>query len=194
MKTITTAELANLLIEASKKGVTFGSILYFVDESGAATVNKEKVAKKLTFTPITLGSDYTRKVEKILKNKQGADENYEFVAKQMSGRDVLYSTLVQTTRTGVLGIYATVENHQKNKIRSKLFFDGRMYDRKELETLHFERIEQGLKGIFMPSYFTPKATKGQGEIKAENDFGIVTTHLSNIRKIKIGKMLYRVQN
>jgi hypothetical protein len=194
MKTINIDQLANLLTETAKKGVTFGSVLYYVDESGARTANKAKVCKKLTFTPITLGSDYTRKIEKILKTKQGASEEYEFEAKKMSGRSLLCSTLVQSDRSGVLGIYGIVENHNKNKVRSKLFYNGKMYDRKELEALHHQLISKGEKGIFMPSYFKPKATKGQGEVKQENEFGIVTTHLKNIRKIKLGKDIYRVRD
>lgn len=192
MKTINQVQLIELL--KGVKGTTFASILYFVDESKSVTDKGEKIVKKLTFTPVTLGSNYSNKVYNVMTKKQGADENFEFEAKKMSGRSLICPTIVQSDRSGVLGIYGIVENHVSKKAkRTKFFYDGKFYSRKELEKLDAKLKKKGEKGILTKGYFTAPSTAGQGQIKEENNFGIITTHLTNIRKIKLNGEVYRVK-
>lgn len=189
VKNITTAQLAQILSEV--KGTTYASVLYFVDESKSRQVKGTKLVRKLTFASVTLGSDYAKKVNRIQTNKQGV-EDANFEAQKMSGRTVIHPCIVQSDKTGILGMYGIIENHNLKHVRRKMFFDGKLWDTKELENAHFADIAKGGKGMFAPAYFNEVVTMGRGSVDKDNNFGIVTPFLTNIRKIKLNKQVYKV--
>ena len=90
------AELSEFRKNVSATGTAFGSVVYFVDESGSKTVNKQKVLQKLVRVAITLGSNYEGRINRDLaKNEEEAN----FTAQSMSGKKHLNDEGVLLTDT-----------------------------------------------------------------------------------------------
>jgi hypothetical protein len=69
----------------SASGVAFSSLSYLVDVNESKTVKGEKLLKKFIKINATIGSDYEKKVNRIVENKQG--EVINFVAQPQFGKE-----------------------------------------------------------------------------------------------------------
>lgn len=170
------AELSEFKKHISATGVAFGSVVYFVDESGSKTVQGKKVLQKLVRVSITLGAKYDNRINKDLV-KNGEEGN--FTAQAMSGKEYINNEGILATDTKTktkLYLVAVVENHSKPD--TIYFHEGKRISKKDA-------ID---KGLFMPSYFTPKTTMGRGNMSEEKDFHIINPNLDNIISLKLNKV------
>ena len=170
------AELSEFRKNVSATGTAFGSVVYFVDESGSKTVNKQKVLQKLVRVAITLGSNYEGRINRDLaKNEEEAN----FTAQSMSGKKHLNDegVLLTDTKTETkIYLNAVVENHAKPD--TIYFHEGKRINKADA-------IE---KGLFMPSYFAEKTTMGRGNMSDAKDFHIINTNLDNVISITLNKV------
>ena len=167
------AELSEFKKNVSATGVAFGSIVYFVDESGSKQVGGKKVLQKLVRVKITLGAKYDNRINKDLV-RNGEEGN--FTAQSMSGKEYINGegvVAIDTKTRTKLYLVAVVEN--KSVPDTIYFHEGKRISKEDA-------IE---KGLFMPSYFTPKTTMGRGNMSEEKDFHIINPNLDNIISLKL---------
>lgn len=175
-KTQLIAELSDFKNKISATGTAFGSVVYFVDESGSKTVGGKKVLQKLVRVAITLGANYEKRINKDLARNE---EEANFTAQQMSGKKYINSEgILATDVKSETKIYlvAVVENHAKPD--TIYFHEGKRISKQDA-------ID---KGLFMPSYFTPKTTMGRGNMSEEKDFHIINPNIDNIISLKLNKV------
>ena len=178
--------LINTLTEFKKNvaftGVAFGSVVYFVDESGAKTEKGKKVLQKMTRVAITIGANYEKRINRDL-TKQGEEAN--FTAQSMSGKEYINNEGVLATDTKThtkTYLVATVENNAKPD--TIYFHEGKRISKQDA-------IE---KNLFMPSYFADKKTSGRGNMSEEKDFHTINPNIDNIISITLNKTKYLVEN
>ena len=183
---ITKAELLNLLSNfrkaVSNTGVAFGSVVYFVDESGSKQVAGKKVLQKLTRVNLTLGASYENRINKDLA-KRDLEDN--FTAQSMTGKVYINEEQVvaMDTKTGLKRyIVATVEN--RTTPDTIYFYQGKRITKENA-------IAQNL---FMPSYFTPKTTSGRGNMSEEKDFHTISPNIDNIISLTLNKVKYIIED
>lgn len=162
-----------------RKGVTFAKIVYFTDEHGSITVNKQKQLQKRTSTQITLGSSYQNRINKDLE-RRGEEAN--FTAQAMYGKTRLNQYFVQADKSKEIMLCCVVEHHVKP---NTIFFHQNQPIKKSVA------IE---KGLFMPSYFTPKKTAGRGNMSEEKDFHFFTLGVEKIIEIVLGGVKYIIED
>jgi len=175
-KTQLIAELSEFKKHISATGTAFGSIVYFVDESGSKTVEKKKVLQKLVRVSITLGAKYDNRINKDLV-KNGEEGN--FTAQSMSGKEYINDEgiiAIDTKTRTKLYLVAVVENHAKPD--TIYFHEGKRISKEDAIA----------KELFMPSYFAPKTTMGRGNMSEEKDFHIINPNLDNIISLKLNKV------
>ena len=171
----------------SASGVAFSSLSYLVDVAESKTVKGEKLLKKFVKLNATIGSDYEKKVNRILENKQG--EKIDFVAQPqfgkeyyMEGSPVVRDTKTQTKRYLVF----IVENHTKPSAHQLYITDGMKEVTKE-QVWNAEYIT--------PAGLSPKEyTSGRGAVDSEFDFCFRTVDFDNLKGFVIGGTDYRIIN
>jgi len=176
------AEIKEFRKNISATGVAFGSIVYFVDESGAKVKGGKKVLQKLVRVSITLGAKYDNRINKDLV-KNGEEGN--FTAQSMSGKEYVNEEriLATDTKTGTkFYLVAVVENHAKPD--TIYFHEGKRITKDKAIEL----------GLFMPSYFAPKTTMGRGNMSEEKDFHIINPNVDNIISLKLNKVKRIIEN
>jgi len=183
---ITKVKLIALLSEFRKNisntGVAFGNVVYFVDESGAKTVDKKKVLQKLTRTTITLGAKYEGRINRDLV-KQGEEAN--FTAQSMSGKEHLNAEgiIAKDIKTGLKRyLVAVVENHTKPD--TIYFHEGKRISKDKAIELN----------LFMPSYFAEKTTMGRGNMSEEKNFHIINPNVDNIISLTLNKTKFIIED
>ncbi len=182
---LTKGQLLALLSEFRKNisatGVAFGNIVYFVDEGGSKTANKQKVLQKFVRTNITLGADYEKRINRDL-TKQGEVAN--FTAQAKSGMEYINDE-------GIICIDL--------KTRLKHYVVGSVEHHTTPDTIYFhegKRISKAQaieKELFMPSYFAPKETSGRGNMSEEKDFRTINPNIDNVISLTLNKVKYIVQ-
>lgn len=176
------AELSEFRKNISATGVAFGSIVYFVDESGSKTVDKKKVLQKLVRLTLTLGASYEKRINRDLV-KQGEEDN--FTAQSMSGKEYINDEgiiAIDTKTRSKFYLIATVENHT---IPDTIYFhEGKRISKEKAIELN----------LFMPSYFTPKTTSGRGNMSEEKDFHTISPKLENIISLKLNGVKRIIEN
>ncbi|HUT86360.1 MAG TPA: hypothetical protein VMW66_05970 [Elusimicrobiales bacterium] len=176
------AEIKEFRKNISATGVAFGSIVYFVDESGAKVKGGKKVLQKLVRVSITLGAKYDNRINKDLV-KNGEEGN--FTAQSMSGKEYVNEEriLATDTKTGTkFYLVAVVENHAKPD--TIYFHEGKRITKDKAIEL----------GLFMPSYFAPKTTMGRGNMSEAKDFHIINPNVDNIISLKLNKVKRIIEN
>lgn len=169
----------------SASGVAFSSLTYLVDVSESKTVKGEKLLKKLIKINATIGSDYEKKVNRIVENKQG--EVINFVAQPQNGKDyytegapVVLDTKTRTKRYLVF----IVENHTKPSARQ-------LYIASTMQEVEKEKVWNS--DYITPAGLAPKTyTSGRGAVDQENDFAFRTVEFSNLKGFVIGGTDYRI--
>jgi len=160
-------------------GVLFSNIQYFCDHSYSRVIQKKKVLQKLTTTRITMGGDYEKRINKILK-KQEDEPN--FVAEPMKGKEYVFGKKIPlvANKEGQLMVVMIVENH--------VVPHSIMYHNNEV----ISKEQAIAKDLLTPAYFTPKDTVGRGTVEPEFDFSFRTLGIMRILKIKIGGIVYKI--
>ncbi|MEK6829833.1 MAG: hypothetical protein AABY15_06970 [Nanoarchaeota archaeon] len=169
----------------SASGVAFSSLSYLVDVAESKTVDGKKLLKKFVKLNATIGSDYEKKVNRIVENKQG--EVINFVAQPqfgkeyyMDGSPVVRDTKTQTKRYLVF----IVENHTKPSEHQLFITDGMKA---------VEKAEVWNEQYITPAGLKPKEyTSGRGAVDQENDFAFRTVDFDNLRGFAMGGTDYRI--
>jgi hypothetical protein len=182
---ISTKQLIDMFVNEDKqstfKGCQFAHIVYFTDESGSRTLNKQKALQKLVRTCITVGSSYQDRINRDLE-KRGEEGN--FTSQSQSGQTPINKYVSQSDKSQKYNLKAVVEYfntpdtiyYENNKVRR--FKDN------------LDKINSDL---FMPSYFTPSTTSGRGNMSEEKDFSFFTVGFDKIYSLRIKGILYKVE-
>ena len=169
----------------SASGVAFSSLSYIVDVDESKTVNGKKLLKKFVKLNATIGSDYEKKVNRIVENKQG--EIINFVAQPQKGKEYYMegSPIVKDTKTGEKRyIVFIVENHTTPSEHQIYIADGMKPMKKE---------EVWNENFITPAGLKPKEyTSGRGAVDAEFDFYFRTLDFNNLKGFVIGGTDYRI--
>lgn len=188
VKHITQEQLENMFLnfkkEVSLTGVTFADVIYQNDVSGSRQVKGKKVMQKVKQCRITLGADYTKKVQKIHTVKQGMES--DFKANKMLGKSytngvdnpVVHADKKPTFRMLVMICEASNRKHNK----TTYLHNGQIIT-----------IEEATKlDLLQPSFFAEKTTAGRGTVSEENDFDYLTLGFDKINQITLNKTTYIV--
>lgn len=179
---VTKEQLKNKLLNFEKEiavtGTAFGNLVYFTQESGSKTVNKEKVLQKFVRTNITLGASYENRVNRDLVKQ---DEESNFTAQEMTGKKYISKVLATDTKTEIKTYLVGVVEHRTNPV--VIYFHAGKRISKD------EAIKQNL---FMPSYFTEKKTSGRGNMQEITDFHMITLNIENLISLTLNKTKYIV--
>lgn len=179
-KTINRSELKNILSKI--RGVTFAHVVAFTDEYGSRQVKGKRMLQKLTFRNVTIGSDYTNRVNRRLE-KQG--EEADFVSEAMSGKSFVEgSKVLAYANKDNNKFYLVCDQERTAKTRTIYFNEGKKISKEEA-------IE---KNMFAPSFFAEKKTAGRGLVDEENNFFRMTIGLDNIIAIKLNKVEYIIED
>lgn len=165
----------------SATGVAFGNIVYFVDEGGSKTINKQKALQKFVRTNLTLGSPYDARINRDL-TKQGEIAN--FTAQAKSGMEYINEEGVICTdlKTRLKHYLVGIVEHQT--IPDTIYFH---------EGKRISKADAIEKGLFMPSYFAPKETMGRGNMSEEKNFRIINPNIDNVISLTLNKVKYIIQ-
>ena len=173
---VSATELANVLRPITKS--TTISITYLVDDSRSKTKNKQKQVQKLvTINNVYLNHNYAKKVQ----NLTGED----FVAKSLEdyGKFRVSTTLIGSLKTGEMMLDGKVLNSESIS-EIKYFHNGIEITEEEGEKMD----------LWTPAYYKPKTktTMGRGTVSEEDDFNIINTYLTRIKKMKLQGEVYEV--
>jgi len=177
--TITKSQLREMLMKF--KGVTFSHLVAFTDEHGSRLVKGARQLQKLTYRNVTIGSDYTKRVNRRL-DKQG--EIADFVSEAMKGKHFVEgSNILAAADKDVTKEYLVCDQERTAKVRTTFFHQGKKIAK-----------EQAIaKDLFSPSYFSEKKTAGRGQVDEENNFFRLTLGLDNIIAITLNKVHYIIE-
>jgi hypothetical protein len=185
--TITQAQAEKMFLnytkEVSASGVAFSNLTYFTDESKAKVSKGKKMLQKLVNTNATIGSDYAKKVNRILHDKQG--NPIDFVAQKMRGKKyVTNGQPVATDEKTETKLYLVfiVEGHTIPQ--SQLYLNGQPVDRKDVWNADY----------IQKSYLENKpTTAGRGLIDEEHNFHFRTLNFDNLISFKMNGTLYTIE-
>lgn len=186
---ITTAQAIAMFLSYGEKGglsltgVNFSNMTYFVGEGKSKTVKGQSVLNKLVNTNATIGSDYEKKVGRIL-DKENKEIN--FTSKPMNGKEYvkLGKPVVTDTKTGTkFYLCFIVEGHTKPK--TQLFLNGKKVDRADVWNSEYIK----------PSGLNSKPqVAGRGLIDEANNFHFRTLDFNNLRGFVMNKITYVIED
>lgn len=169
----------------SASGVAFSSLSYLVDVAESKVVKGMKLLKKFVKINATIGSDYEKKVNRIVENKQG--EVINFVAQPQNGKEYYIdgSPVVRDTKTQEKRyLVFIVENHTSVS-------DHQLYIAETMQEVTKEQVWNS--DYITPAGLNPKEyTAGRGAVDSENDFCFRTVDFSNLKGFVIGGTDYRI--
>lgn len=188
LKHITTAQAIAMFEDyknISASGVAFSSLSYLVDVAESKVSNGKKLLKKFVKINATIGSDYEKKVNRIVENKQG--EVIDFVAQPQRGKEYYIegSPVVKDIKTGEKRYLVFIcENHTKPSAH-QLYIAETMKEVTKDEVWNDQYIT--------PAGLKPKTyTSGRGAVDQENDFAFRTVDFNNLKGFVIGGTDYRI--
>lgn len=182
--TITRPQAISMFInyrkEVSASGVAFSNLTYICDESKSKTVNKQKVLQKLVETNATIGSDYGKKVGRIL-DKEGKE--IEFTPQPRKGLRRIEDSPVCIDEATESKFYLDfiVEGHSKPQVQ--LILNGKNVARKD---------------VWNEQYITPAGLKeetavaGRGLINEENNFFFRNLNFDNLISFNMNGKCYLI--
>jgi len=168
--------------ELSASGVAFSHVSYLVDESKSKQVLGKKVLQKMVEVNATIGSDYAKKVNKICKDKQGMEINFE--AQPQSGKEYINSDspVCRDTKTGLKRyLVLIIENHTTPK--TQLIKNGKYVNRADV--WNSDNITPA--GLKENNY-----TSGRGAVDKENDFYFRTLDFNNLISFNMNGNFYLI--
>jgi hypothetical protein len=184
-KHITQAQLESMFLsfnkEVSFSGVTFANVIYKNDVSGSRTINKQKALQKITEVQITLGTDYTKKVQRIEVKKQGA-ESSDFEAMKMNGKSYtngIENPVVHADKNPEFKMLVMIVEHG-TKRKSTYLHNG--------EIITIDQAKE--MDLLTPSFFAERPPAGRGIVNEENNFDFNTLGFDKILQITINKTDY----
>lgn len=184
---VTKAELLTILLNFEKEvcftGCSFANVVYFTDESGSRTVNKQKALQKLVRTNVTIGSSYEKRINRDLE-KRDLEEN--FTAQAMTGKEHVTKMIVQSIKNPDFKMLCCVVEHHVKP--DTIYFQN---GRPKFFVNEADKIESNL---FMPSYFAEKTTSGRGNMSVENDFHFFTLGIDKIKSLRVGARKFIVED
>jgi len=171
---------SNYKKEVSASGVAFSNITYLVDVSESKTVGGKKMLQKMVETNATIGSDYAKKVNRIL-DKEGKE--IDFVAQPMKGKEYVSkgNPVCKDTKTEQKRyLVFIVEGSAKPK--SQLILNGKEVKRED---------------VWNETYITPAGLKpndvaGRGLINEENNFFFRTLDFNNLISFNMNGNMYLI--
>jgi hypothetical protein len=169
----------------SASGVTFSSLSYLVDVAESKTVNGKKLLKKFVKINATIGSDYEKKVNRIVENKQG--EKIDFVAQPQFGKEYYIegSPVVRDTKTQTKRYLVFICENSPKVSAHQLYIAETMKEVSKDEVWNEQYIT--------PAGLKPKEyTAGRGAVDAEFDFAFRTVDFDNLKGFVIGGTDYRI--
>lgn len=176
------AMFTNYKKEVSASGVAFSSLTYLCDESKSKTVKGKKMLQKMVEVNATIGSDYAKKVNRICKDKQGMEINFE--AQPMKGKEyvsqgnpVCMDTKTQEKRYLVF----IVENHTKPN--TTLILNGKEVKREDVWNENY----------ITPAGLKPSKTSGRGAVAEENNFFFRTLNFDNLISFNMNGNMYLIE-
>lgn len=186
---LTQEQLENMMLnfnkEVSLSGVTFANVVYQNDYSKSKTKNKQKLVQKITETRITLGADYTSKVQRIEVKKQGA-ESSDFQAMKMNGKSYTNGTENPVVHADKNPKFRMLVMIIENGVKSKTTYlhNGQVITLKQAEEMD----------LLTDSHYNQekKPTAGRGVVNAENDFKFNTLGFDKIKQITMNGTDYIV--
>lgn len=185
---LTQVQLEELMLNFNKNvsltGVTFGNVIYKNDFALSKTVNKQKLMQKITETRITLGSDYSSKIQRI-EVKQGA-ESSNFEAQKMNGKSYTNgkeNPVVHADKNESFRMLVMIVEHGV-KSNTTYLHNGNVITLDQAKELD----------LLTPAFYNPKetTTSGRGIVREENDFKFNTLGFDKIIQITINKTDYIV--
>lgn len=168
--------------EISATGVAFSSLTYICDESKSKTVKGEKMLQKMVTTNATIGSDYAKKVNRIL-DKEGKEIN--FVAQPMKGKEYVSQgnpICTDTATNTKFYLVFIVEGHTKPE--SHLMLNGKIVDRSKVWN----------ETYITPAGLAPNPIAGRGEINEENNFFFRTLDFKNLLSFNMNGNFYMIED
>lgn len=187
---LTQEQLENLMLnfnkEVSLTGVTFANVIYKNDVEGSKQKNGQKLMQKIKESRITLGADYTKKIQRIEVNKQGA-ESSDFQAMKMNGKSLTNGkenpVCHSDKNPNFKMLIMIVEAHNRKHNKTTYLHNGQVITIEEAKELDLLR----------PSFFAKKTTTaGRGVVSEENDFDFLTLGFDKIQQITINQTDYIV--
>ena len=171
----------NYLKEVSASGVAFSNLTYLTDESKSKTINKKKALQKLVETNATIGSDYGKKVNRIL-DKEGKEISFTPQPRKGLRRigDSPVCTDVKTESKFYLDYI--IENHTKPQVQ--LLLNGKEVERKDVWN----------ETYITPANLKPKtqASAGRGTIDLENEFYFRSVNFNNLISFNMNGNCYLI--
>jgi len=185
---ITQLQLEEMMLnfnkEVSFSGVTFANVIYKNDYSKSKTINKVKQLQKITETRITLGANYTSKVQRVEINKQGA-ESSDFKAMPMKGK-----SYTNGTENPVVHADKNIEKRMlvmivENGVKSNTTY---LHNNEIVTMQQAEELD-----LLTNAHYKPREiVVGRGAINQENAFKFNTLGFDKIQQITINKTDYIV--
>lgn len=167
--------------EISASGVAFSNVTYLVDESKSKTVGGKKLLQKMVETNATIGSDYAKKVNKIL-DKEGKEIIFE--SQPMRGKDYVSqgNPVCKDTKTGEKRyLVFIVEGHTTPK--NQLILNGQLVERSNVWNEQY----------ITPAGLKPNAVAGRGTINEENNFFFRTLDFNNLISFNMNGKFYLIE-
>jgi len=183
---LTQAQLEEMMLnfnkEVSFSGVTFANVIYKNDYSKSKTVKKQKQLQKITEVRITVGSDYTSKVQRIEVKKQGA-ESSDFKANKMSGKSYT---------NGVENPVVHADKNPSKRMLVMIIENGVKHNTVYLHGGEIVTMKQAEEmDLLTPAHYKPNAVVvGRGAVNEENAFKFNTLGFDKIQQITINKTDY----
>lgn len=169
--------------EISATGVAFSSLTYICDENKSRTVKGKKLLQKMVTTNATIGSDYEKKVNRILTKEE---KDVIFSAQPMKGKEYVSAdrppVATDTATRTKLYLVFIVENHTKPE--TQLLLDGKPVERAKVWNAEYI-TPAGLQG---------DAIAGRGTINEENNFYFRTLNFNNLISFNMNGKFYLIED
>ena len=174
------AMFLNYRKEVSASGVAFSNLSYNVAERGSKTVKGQNILRKDVTVNATLGSDYGKKVGRIL-DKEGKVIN--FVPQPRKGLkrlgDSPICTDVKTSSKFYLDFI--VEGHSKPNVQ--LLLNGEKVERKDVWNADY---------ITTANLKPKEKIAGRGLINAEHNFHFRSVEFTNLKSFNMNGNTYQI--
>jgi hypothetical protein len=166
--------------ELSASGVAFSNLTYIVDESKSKTKQGKKLLQKKVDTNATIGSDYGKKVGRIL-DKEGKEIEFTPQARNGMRRIGNSPVCVDTATESKFYLDFIVERHTNPQVQ--LILNGKAVERKEVWNEEY----------ITPAGLNPKPqVAGRGLINEEHNFHFRSLNFNNLISFNMNGKCYLI--
>ena len=174
---INSNELFELVVNRTKSESC--KVRYITDHNLSKQVKGQKqIQKEVVINNLFLNHKYEQKVQRLTGNE-------DFKAHELKGKIRISSTILQSEKTSEYLLDGKILNTESVKV-IKLFHKGEIITESQAVSLD----------LWANSYYkeTEISTMGRGSVSIEDNFKMITLSLSKIIEIKIGGILYTIEN